>query len=259
MQINEDQKRIFRKDGFLVLKNCIEIQNLLREIKIEICNIGNNFMNRFDFETSAEKINSLSSTQRKALYTSLRYMPSLTQLACSKILIDISKQLDLAQPAVMHSYNLRMDMPNEPQYMFHWHQDITYLLGSKNSITYWIPLTKVNEYHGSIELIAKSHEKGVYPFYYTGNGLPPSDKPMSPKDIKLIKEPTECTKLIEADVGDIIVFSQFLLHRTTPNNSELTRWTAQIRHSDFSEVEFQEAGFPMGDITNIFQNDYLKF
>lgn len=158
----------------------------------------------------------------------------------------------------MHSYNLRMDMPNEPKYMFHWHQDISYLLGSKNSVTYWIPITPVNSTRGSIELIDGSHLNGLTPFHYTGSGPIPPNKSMSPSDIHLDEEPASATTLIEADPGDIVVFSQLLLHRSTPNASNKTRWVAQVRHADLSEQAFLDAGYPFGDYTNIFQTDYLK-
>ena len=258
MKINEYQKKEFFNNGFLVLRNCNEIISLIDNLKNNMLELGNRFMKDYSVEGSAKEIKKLSKINRKAFYIGLRYLPSITQLACSEILLSISRQLNIEQPAVMHSYNLRMDMPNEPEFMFHWHQDITYLLGSRNSITYWIPLTKVNAYHGSIEIISKSHMEGLFPYFYTGVGVPPSFKPMSPSDIKLIEEPMNHTELIEAEPGDVVVFSQFLLHRSTPNSSEQTRWAAQVRHSDLAELEFREAGFPLGDYTNIFHNDYLK-
>ena len=151
-----------------------------------------------------------------------------------------------------------MDMPSEPDFLFHWHQDITYLLGSKNSVTYWVPLTPVDEFQGSIEIIEGSHKQGLLPFHYTGEGPPPARKPMSPSDIRLDSSPTDAPTLIEADPGDIIVFSQFLLHRSTANHSDQVRWVSQVRHSDFAEVDFRNAGFPFGDSENIFENRYLK-
>jgi hypothetical protein len=258
MELTNLQKKLFFQNGFLVLKSCTEINPLIEEIRKEICELGCQFIKNFSIDGSVEKIELLTSNNRKAFYSGLRYLPSTTRLACSRLLIGISNQLKILQPAVMHSYNLRMDMPNEPQFMFHWHQDITYLLGSKNSITYWVPLTSVNAHNGSIELIARSHKEGLFPYLYTGEGRPPPQKSMSPKDIKLVKEPIARSKLIEAEPGDIVVFSQFLLHRSTPNSSELTRWAAQVRHSDLAEADFQKAGFPFGDVTNIFHNDYLN-
>jgi ectoine hydroxylase-related dioxygenase (phytanoyl-CoA dioxygenase family) len=256
--LSDQQYEEFQTNGYLLLKNVTEVMPLIRLMQDEVRALGKQFMADYDDETSAEKIAALPPNRRKAFYHALRYLPSTTQLACSPLLLHISKQLKLMKPAVMHSYNLRMDMPNEPQFMFHWHQDITYLLGSKNSITYWVPLTPVNEHRGSIELIEGSHRQGLVPFHYTGEGAPPLHKSMSPRDICLDVEPTDDAKMIKAEPGDIVVFSQFLLHRSTPNYSNQIRWASQVRHSDLGEADFQEAGFPFGDCANIFHHDYLK-
>jgi ectoine hydroxylase-related dioxygenase (phytanoyl-CoA dioxygenase family) len=185
-------------------------------------------------------------------------MVSTTRLSCSEALLNTSSDIGIKMPLIMHSYNLRMDIPNDENYLFHWHQDITYLLGSLNSVTYWIPLTKVDAYRGSIEVIPGSHKFGIYPHCYTGSNEPQADKIMSPSDIKLIDEPKSKSIVIDADVGDVIVFSQFLLHRSTFNHSKEIRWVAQIRHSDFFEDGFLDAGYPLGDQINIFNSNYLK-
>jgi ectoine hydroxylase-related dioxygenase (phytanoyl-CoA dioxygenase family) len=258
MRLTEQQQKEFQTNGYLVLKNVVGLIPLIVAMRDEVRELGNQFMDDYADETSVKKIAALPPIHRKAFYHGLRYLPSTTQLACSPLLLDISKQLKLVQPAVMHSYNLRMDMPDEPQYMFHMHQDITYLLGSKNSITYWVPLTPVNEHRGTIGIIDGSHTLGLVPFHYTGEEAPPLYKSMSPSDIRLDIEPSKVTRLIDAEPGDIVVFSQFLLHRSTPNKSNQIRWVAQVRHSDLADADFQDAGFPFGDCTNIFQNDYLK-
>ena len=256
--VTSKKQKEFLVNGYLLLKNVTEMLPLIGVMQDEVRALGKCFIANYDDETSAEQIAALPSNLRTSFYRALRYLPSVTQLACSPLLLDLSRQLNLAQPAVMHSYNLRMDMPNDPQFMFHWHQDITYLLGSKNSVTYWVPLTPVNEYRGSIELINGSHRQGIAPFHYTGEGFPPLNKSMGPQDICLDAEPTDDAKLIEAGPGDIVVFSQFLLHRSTPNHSKQVRWVSQVRHSDLGEADFQEAGFPFGSCTNIFHHDYLN-
>lgn len=258
MKLSDLQRQEFGQKGYLLLKDVAQMLPHLQTMHDDLKALGSLFVESFVIENSAKQIAALEPSMRKAFYQGLRYLPSTTQLACSPLLLSISRQLQLQQPAVMHSYNLRMDMPNEPQFMFHWHQDITYLLGSKNSVTYWVPLTPVDAHHGSIELIDGSHLNGLAPFHYTGQGPIPLSKSMSPRDLHLNQEPKAPTVLIEAVPGDIVVFSQFLLHRSTPNCSNQVRWVSQLRHSDLAEAAFRQAGYPFGDYTNIFQNDYLQ-
>jgi ectoine hydroxylase-related dioxygenase (phytanoyl-CoA dioxygenase family) len=180
----------------------------------------------------------------------------LTQLASSPRILEFVRALGLAEPALMHSYNVRMDLPSEDHFLFHWHQDITYLLGSTNSMTLWIPLGPANAEHGSVEVVPGSHRDGVQPFVFTGSGAVDATRRLSPNDVRLKQEPS-AGQLLAVERGDLVVFSQFLLHRSTPNSSSSPRWTAQLRFSDLMDPAFRAAEFPFGDATNIYHTSYL--
>lgn len=254
-QITEEDIASYRKNGYLVVPGFFSKSVFLERIKAEINEVGKIFVS--DFDLSGADYLRMSPTERGNLYRALRYLPSLANFASSDVLLDASRQLGLSLPAVMHSYNIRMDRPHEAEFLFHWHQDITYLLGSLNSMTYWLPLGKVNARRGTVALIPGSHRQGVAPVRYTQNDEPGPTKTMTPKDLALIDEPTVPGTLIEAEFGDLVVFSQFMVHRSTPNNSDQVRWTVQIRHSDLAEPQFAAAGFPFGDSTNMFHHKYL--
>ncbi len=250
----------FHTNGYIIIRNIKEIHDYIGSMRSEIEELLASYFGEFSLEDEAvtSKITELSDNSRRSLYIALRYLPSITQLASSPILLDLSRQLQLEIPAVMHSYNIRMDFPYGDKFLFHWHQDITYLLGSKKSLTYWIPLSHVNEINGSVQLNEASHLDGLFPFHYSGlESTPPKYKSMSPSDIKLDQEPESSGLIVTAKPGDLVIFSQFLLHRSTPNRSNVMRWVAQVRHSDLADREFRDAGYPFGDMTNIFENKYL--
>ena len=71
----------------------------------------------------------------------------------------------VAQDLVERVKELLFDMPapGDDEHLFHWHQDFTYLLGSPNAVTIWIPLTEANETRGSVEIVPHSHRQGVLP------------------------------------------------------------------------------------------------
>lgn len=254
------QKKEFKKNGYLVIKSVPGLKQNLNDIKKELLLFAKVFDKKIKNLNDKRyyKILKHSSSTRSKYYDTLRYLYSVTKLSSLTLLKKISIELGLRLPAVMRSYNLRMDMPKDSKHLFQWHQDITYLLGSLNSVTYWIPLTKVDKFFGSIEVIEGSHKDGLYDFRYVGNENLGKKKNMSPKDINLKKDPLLKSKLILASPGDLVIFSQFLLHRSTKNFSNKIRWVAQVRHSDISEKYFKDAGYPFGDKTNIFFNNYLK-
>lgn len=246
----------YRRMGFVTIPGYFDVERELAPVIDEITRAGRRICGAFDFD-DAGHIENLDAHRRGSLYKLLRYLPSLMRIACGDKLLQASRALGFGMPMVLHSYNIRMDTPHRDEFLFHWHQDITYLLGSPNSVTYWIPLGTVNAENGSVEVVPGSHRDGVVPFRFT------SDKPLdrgtvlSPADIHLVDEPSEPGLMIEAALGDLVLFSQFLLHRSTPNRSRGTRWTVQVRHADAFEQPFIDAGYPCGDATNIYHTAYL--
>jgi hypothetical protein len=251
----------FDRDGFLVLRGHLTDDPTYSSIAREVERVGRLFDPAFTFERAAASIAAMAHDRRSALYHSLRYLCSITQMACHPTLLDLSRELGLTEPAVMHSYNLRMDLPDEDEFLFHWHQDSTYLLGSANALTYWIPLVPVSRASvGSIAVIPGSHRDGISAFRtrFDVAGGPPAWRSLSPKDVHLRVEPDPTAALdIEAVPGDVVVFSQLLLHASLPNRGTAARWTVQVRHADLGEPDFLAAGFPMGDHTNIVHHNYL--
>jgi hypothetical protein len=251
----------FERDGFIVKRGYLADDADFHAIATEVERIARMFHPEFSFHDAPASIKKMNREQRSSLYRSLRYLASITQMACHPGLLQLSRDLGLAEPAVMHSYNLRMDLPEEDEFLFHWHQDSTYLLGSANAVTYWIPLVPVSpQTVGSIMVIPGSHHGGIRPYTtaFDKDGGPAPSRSLSPKDAYLRDEPDPTDAIpIEAEVGDVVVFNQMLLHASLPNRGKGARWTLQVRHADLAEPDFRAAGFPMGDSTNIAHHDYL--
>lgn len=257
-QVNLDIKGLvndFQRNGFLLLRNVLsaEARSMLEH---DIRTVGDAFFGATPVPFDLKGYQPKHPIHRGAFYNMLRYTPSLNVLSGCQEIVNMSRELGLKTPMVMKASNLRMDLPNEDEFLFHWHQDITYLLGSLNSLTYWIPLTPVNKLNSTIEVIPGTHRSGIVPFKYAGSEALQKSKVMSPKDIRLQKEPQEPSIFIEAEPGDVVIFSQLLLHRSTPNRSNLSRWAVQIRHTDI-DPQFIAAGCPLGDRGNIYS--YLAY
>jgi Phytanoyl-CoA dioxygenase (PhyH) len=247
----------FDEQGVLTVPGYFAGTRLLDDISTEVTALGRVFDSRFDPDSATRRIEAFKPGARKSFYNGLRCLASLTRLCSSDELMQTSRDLGLKLPALMRSHNIRMDMPRESEQLFHWHQDISYLLGSLNSLTYWVPLGRVDRTFGSVEVIPGSHRRGLEPLHYTGVGKPPKNKVMGPTDLRLIREPRQPGDVIEADRGDLVVFSQFIMHRSVANQADRVRWTAQVRHTDLAESEFVAAGYPLGDATNVYHTRYL--
>lgn len=254
----DSMKADLERDGYLILKNFFSVERDLEPIQKAVERIGKFVLGDFDFLNPASFQN-VTTSQQSNFYRALRYLPELVKLASSEKILDIALDLGIKFPGIMHSYNIRMDKPSQDEFLFHWHQDITYLLGSLNSLTYWIPMVPVSKSLGTVELIPGSHLSGFYDFKYVSKKTLEPHTTMSPKDIELAEEPeSDSSIFIEAQPGDLVVFYQLLLHRSAPNRSKQTRWTVQIRITDFEEPIFLENNYPLGDMTNIFYTQYIS-
>lgn len=115
------------------------------------------------------------------------------------------------------------------------HQDYVSMQGSINSLVIWIPLLNVTVSNGALQIVPKSHLQGV-----VGNSG--SDKAdgfsVIPDDPKL--------KYMDAElvVGDALLFSSLLVHRSGKNDSGKIRYSCHFRYNDLAEKSFIDRGYP---------------
>lgn len=183
-----------------------------------------------------------------AVFDAASRLLSLHQLSIAPWLIETSKALmstDFVQCALDKA--LRMDFPGEEKYLFPLHQDYTYDPSSPNGLVYWIPLRDVREQTGCISYTGGSHKAGVRDVLVrhkdtasvTGNQL------FDLADVSDVRR--EEMDLAELDYGEILVFSNLLIHASGANRSEKVRWTVQVRHGDFRHPLAVSKGWPHGN------------
>ncbi|MDX2074207.1 MAG: phytanoyl-CoA dioxygenase family protein [Alphaproteobacteria bacterium] len=249
------QRVEFNRDGFLILRGALKEAAAFHALINELENYARTFATDFSLSNPASVL-ALAADDRTTLYCGLRYLPSLYRFVSDDLILSISRALGIAFPGIELFNNIRMDLPGEDQYLFQWHQDITYNLGSANCLTYWIPLSKTGAHYGGIEVIPGSHKRGIWPCEVVNpqgkSGL------LTTRDIVITEQPQTPPVTLETEFGDLVVFSQMLLHKSLSNRSDNVRWTVQIRHSDFMEPYFRHAAFPMGDLTTLDKTSYLE-
>jgi len=250
-------KEQFENNGYVVIEDFFS-NFLMNEIKDEINKIGKFIIGSgFEFNTYDEKL--ISPQKQSQLYDRLHYLPSLSRLSGNAKLLEVCQQFGIQLPVLMGCCNMRYDRPNDSTHLFDWHQDSIYLLGSVNAVTAWIPFGKVDEDHGTIQVVAGSHHQGILPFKKISDKEIVEHRQFLQRDLAIDVSTFESPITIHANAGDLILFKQMLLHRSLPNCSNKVRWTAQVRISDLTAPGFLEAGCPTGDRRNIFFQNYPGF
>lgn len=244
----------FEQDGYIVLRDFWQ-GGEMQELHQQLNALGQSIVgDSFALDDASQY--SLTPATQSLLYDRLKYLPALSRMSGSPAIHAMCRALGMQHTGLMGCCNMRLDRPHDSRHLFAWHQDSVYLLGSFNAVTVWIPLQAVNATQGTIQVIPGSHHAGIAPFKRISDKVIAPYVPMLQRDLALDREVTETPVTIEAQPGDVVVFKQMLLHRSTPNLSQQVRWTVQLRITDLGDESYRSQHFPTGDRTNIFYVDY---
>lgn len=107
--------------------------------------------------------------------------------------------------------------------VFPWHQDNAYNYLQDEHFQFWIALTKTTSENGGLWLVPQRHQNTL-PHKKIGNHMVFQGEAKNPI-------------LIEADPGDVVIFSSFTLHSTTPNTTQDTRWAYVIEYMKCQDLD----------------------
>lgn len=204
---------------------------LIHELNAEIKSLYAKFFKIMNFKhdpiVSDEDIYRFYQQHKETQHTGikiLRNSVSLLKLTAHQPLWEtIKKSWGLQNPILEAQPILRCDLPNESQLRFLRHQDYPYNLGSVNSLTIWIPLQSVDHELGCLRVAPGSSEKN-YPHQ---DGLIDPEINFDWKELPM-------------QVGEVLSFSQRLVHESGTNNSKnfKIRFTAILRVSDYGHSSY---------------------
>ena len=234
-------QREFLDKGYCIIKsNVTKLLPKIEKITNELNVIGKSIEPNFNlFETESVK-----SANTKKFYKAIRYTIGLYDLAISNELIKTSSELGCKIPVLNSSY-VRVDIADEKEHAFDWHQDGPCIMGSMtNSISFWVPCIDVSKEVGSLEIIESSHSSGII-----ASKCERGEDPLTSG--KLIIDEKDAPKgkriILNLKKGEYLAFHPLLVHKSYyPNKSSITRVTATVRHDDISDKKHRENGFIQG-------------
>jgi hypothetical protein len=114
------------------------------------------------------------------------------------------------------------------------HQDWPSMQSSLDSLVVWIPLVDVSPENGSVIFYPKTHKLGNLCDSVQGGfaAITETDFSLCP----LIQP--------EMKVGDIAIFSTFLVHRSGDILNDEIRWSCHFRYTNMLDEDFVSRGFP---------------
>lgn len=193
-------------------------------------------------------------TKGGLLYNAFKRLPSVHRLATDPNLIRaIQLATGYKMPALI-DVNCRIDSAGEDKYLFDWHQDYWFSVSSTNAVVVWIPLQRIDEGTGGIELF--SLETSGTRVFKTTSG---STYNSYADAVKLAEElPVGPVVSATMEPGDALVFKFNILHRSRPVLAkDRSRFTMQLRFVDLTDPQFIANDYKPGTVSTA-NVDYLK-
>ncbi len=246
------QREQLNKDGYVLLRGFLD-KNTVAEIYQEaretfaqqIKRVTGKTVNIDDrdafenamFEFFEKDFNAFINTGKTVQHTF-----SLHRLAVSEKIERVLKDLGIEKPVIgarpAMQFNSRFLSKGGSK---HWkldaHQDWRTGQGSLDSTVIWFPMVDADAEIGALQVIPGSHTDGLMEASASGyqGGITAALK-------------TEDFVQTEFEVGDMLVFSSFLVHQSGDNITNNIRWSVQLRYNNLAEPTFIERGYPMAYI-----------
>jgi ectoine hydroxylase-related dioxygenase (phytanoyl-CoA dioxygenase family) len=242
----------FRQEGFLLLRNFLDksvVENIYREAReifaVQIKRVTGrvvNIDNRDEFESAMFEFFEKDFQAFRNTGVTVQHSLSLHRFAVSEKITDLLKEVGIEQPVIgarpAMQFNSRFLSKDGSK---HWkldaHQDWRTGQGSLDSTVIWFPMVDAGADLGALQVIPRSHKTGLLESSTSGyQGGITADL----KDEDFIQT--------EFQVGDLLIFSAFLVHQSGNNITRNIRWSVQLRFNNLAEPTFIERGYPMAYI-----------
>lgn len=129
------------------------------------------------------------------------------------------------------------------------HQDFPSVQGSLDGVVVWLPLGDVDRANFPLEIIPRSHLRGLLPMISHGE----STSEISPdhyNDDEFFP--------VEVEAGDVIFMSMFMIHRSSKNGTPgRFRLAMSTRFDNADEPTFIERAYPTAYIRSVHRELYL--
>lgn len=216
LQMNANIQKEFKKNGYVFMKGFFskdEVLQLIEDIK----------------EASAEKTGDdiLDKGNLKFHALLMHRSEKLRKFISQSKVIEFLKKF--AGPDIWVRWDQAVEK-SPGAGTFPWHQDNQYSQLKDQHFQFWVSLTTMTENNGGLWVVPGSH-KGMLAYEHIDNHAVYKGE---------VKNPV----FISAEPGDLVLFSSFMLHSTTPNITQESRWAYVIEYMQMDKTDpFIEAPY----------------
>jgi len=218
-------REMYLRDGFVVLKNVLtpELKTNLVKWADEIQNLDpavkGKWMIYYETIDGKEK---LCRTENF-----LPYHEGFRTLLCESELKKITDDL-LGEESTLFKEKINYKLPGGGGFPAHQDAPAFTTFGQKNHLTVNVALDAATPENGCLEVAVGQHERGLFPQNPAHGGL----TDMEDANLTWTSVPL--------DVGDVLVFSSWLPHRSGPNTTNKARRALYVTYNSKNDGDFRE-------------------
>ena len=247
-----DQVRQFLDDGFFILQDLLPpaaVQPLTDELKQRVDEAARAAVEQgvldsahtfpdAAFETRLARICKACSQRNWAwkhyfaeqnIYDQVQKprTPGMFTLRTWPSLLDVVESIVGPEVLAHPQFNIRTKLPDQPETVLPWHQDLAFLDSAEARdtlfVNLWIPLVDTTAANGCMQMMRGTHGMGLLP-HDLRVPLPGGDHSVGIDEGDL----PDCEIVTgELNVGDVLLTTERVLHRSVPNVSDTVRWSVE--------------------------------
>ena len=230
-------KQEYLKNGYLYLKNFFDKKELfaikkeaeryfLNQFKNKLSNKIKKFDEKYMFDLFDKDFETFTNCGKHIQQGSI----NLHNLGINKKLIKKLKTIGLDYPSIATRPVLFFNNPKlakeEHYYKTPPHQDWNSIRGSLDCAVVWVPLIDINESNGPLRVVPKSHKQGsLITGIIGGFGIVEKYNKEDYIDLPM-------------NLGDILIFSSFLVHESGTITDNSIRWSCNFRYNNIDDKDF---------------------
>jgi phytanoyl-CoA hydroxylase len=248
MNLTNDQLHTYREQGYLHLRGFFDPDNV-RAIRDEAMRVFVAQLRALDIlrharPTEDEVVDGMAELFRNHLPVFIncgkqaQHLVSLHRMSLDERLLNVIQQLGVEWPNICTRPVLFFNSQRLAKSEVYWrvfpHQDWRSMQGSLDSVVAWLPIADLPPELGPLEIVPGSHLDGlVTDDVVDGFGQVPT---------AYLQDKT--FQSLPCQLGDVVLFSSFLVHRSGTNSTSGIRWSCHFRYNNLAEPTFVERGFP---------------
>ncbi|MEM7535893.1 MAG: phytanoyl-CoA dioxygenase family protein [Chloroflexota bacterium] len=158
--------------------------------------------------------------------------PGYYEVMANKKILDAVESLIGGEIYANPVYNTRPKLPHVAAGEVPWHQDKSYWPDANANpvITVWFSLVDATEENGCLHIMPRTHRQKLMSFHkedYSSTGYLELDE----EHMTHIQQSTQKQAIpLPMKAGDIVLFNDRCIHKSTPNVSDHIRWSLDLRY-----------------------------